>query len=148
MTQKDILNQLGKLDEDVLRLLRDTGFTCDGFVLRDGPVPSDPDDAFMWEKLTEVLDQLESFHEGLSRLTTKNHGERKLTRLGNGRYGYLDHNAQNVEFTCGQSIEALIREEGYGPRWVNTRVEHDSVDYYLVGYPQVPLQGLTIRERW
>lgn len=148
MTQKDILNQLGKLDEDACRLLRDTGFTCDGFVSREGSVPSDPDDVFMWEKLAELLDRLESFHEDLTRLTTKNHVDRKLTHLRNGRYGYLNHNAQNVEFTCGQSIEALIRDEEYGSRWVSTRIEHDGVDYYLVGYPQVPLQGLTIRERW
>lgn len=33
------------------------------------------------------------------------------------------------------------------PYWTRTTVEHNGVDYYLVGYKGLPMKGLTVRIR-
>ena len=54
----------------------------------------------------------------------------------------------NKEFTSGNSIEVLIFDNFYEKnRWVKTSVEHDGKDYYLVGYSDIPMQGLRVRIR-
>ena len=70
----------------------------------------------------------------------------QIIYLNNRRYGYLDQNGRITEFSCGHSVDILIRD-GNILRWMPTRFEHDGNDYYLVGYPGVPLCGLTVRER-
>lgn len=70
----------------------------------------------------------------------------QLMYLKNGRYGYREPDGRIMEFSCGHPVEVLIRD-GDILRWMPTRFEHDGRDYYLVGYPGVPLCGLTVRER-
>ena len=69
-------------------------------------------------------------------------GEYTLHKDMYGRYG-----CEVVTFSAGSSIEALIVEDER-QYWIHTRVEHDGNDYYLVRYPNVPLEGLKIRRRW
>lgn len=53
----------------------------------------------------------------------------------------------NIEFTSGDGIEVLIYDDFYDKKcWKKTRVEHDG-DYYLVGYSNIPMQGLKARIR-
>lgn len=68
----------------------------------------------------------------------------KLRKNASGRYElYSGH-----DYHCGSVIEALVSDGRYDvPYWARTRVEHDGVDYYLVGYREVPMQGLTVRVR-
>lgn len=70
----------------------------------------------------------------------------QLVQLKNGRYGYYGQNGRILEFTCGHPVDVLVRD-GDTLRWMPTRFEHNGRDYYLVGYPGVPLCGLTVRER-
>ena len=98
--------------------------------------------------LTELLALLEKLHEGLHYLKTPTHGEYPLERFPNGRYGYLDDHGIRHILTCGSAVEAKITGTHGNPRWVRTRMEHDGKDYFLWQLDHVPLEGLTIRERW
>lgn len=33
------------------------------------------------------------------------------------------------------------------PYWVQTKVEHDGEDYYLMGYEDIPMEGMEVRVR-
>jgi hypothetical protein len=68
--------------------------------------------------------------------------------------GYLSKNSRGryeteaKEFTCGSSIEVLLYDDFYETqRWVATSVEHNQKDYYIVGFPKIPMQGLKVRVR-
>lgn len=55
---------------------------------------------------------------------------------------------QGYSYRIGSLIEVLLRDgSGEVPCWVLTKVEHDGVDYYLVGYEDIPLEGLRVRVR-
>ncbi len=51
-------------------------------------------------------------------------------------------------YRIGSLIEVLLRDDSCEvPCWVLTKVEHDGEDYYLVGYEDIPLEGLRVRVR-
>ncbi|SGO61961.1 Uncharacterised protein [Mycobacterium tuberculosis] len=67
-----------------------------------------------------------------------------LRKNERGRYEIDDR----FEFTSGQSIEVLVSDPNFDETtWVKTRVEHNGQDYYLVGYEEIPMDGLMARER-
>lgn len=70
----------------------------------------------------------------------------QLIHLPNGRYGCQNSDGKVLEFSCGHSVDVLVRD-GDILKWLPTRFEHDGRDYYLVGCPKIPLNGLTVRER-
>lgn len=56
--------------------------------------------------------------------------------------------AQGIFYNCGSSIEALVTDEYHDvPYWTRTVVEHNGKDYYLVGYKDLSMNGLTVRIR-
>lgn len=59
-----------------------------------------------------------------------------------GKYG-----CSAITYSAGTPIEALI-VDGENQFWVQTTVEHNGNDYYLVRYPNVQLEGLKVRIRW
>ena len=55
---------------------------------------------------------------------------------------------QGYSYRIGSLIEVLLRDgSSEVPCWVLTKVEHDGEDYYLVGYEDIPLEGLRVRVR-
>ncbi len=51
-------------------------------------------------------------------------------------------------YRSGSLIEALLQEESNEtPYWVQTKVEHDGEDYYLMGYEDIPMEGMEVRVR-
>lgn len=51
-------------------------------------------------------------------------------------------------YRSGSLIEALLQEDSHeAPCWVQTKVEHDGEDYYLMGYGDIPMEGLEVRVR-
>ena len=51
-------------------------------------------------------------------------------------------------YRSGSLIEALVQDGPDGtPCWVQTKVEHDGEDYYLMGYEDTPMEGLEVRVR-
>lgn len=67
-----------------------------------------------------------------------------LHRDADGKY----KTGQGYPYRCGSLIEILLQEDsGEVPCWVLTKVEHDGEDYYLVGYEDIPMEGLRVRVR-
>ncbi|MFD2703835.1 DUF5348 domain-containing protein [Paenibacillus shunpengii] len=62
--------------------------------------------------------------------------EGNLQRSSSGRYTIP---GLGYDLTSGMVIEFLDNEQ-----WVRARIEH-KMDYYIYGYPDIPLQGLQIR---
>jgi len=47
----------------------------------------------------------------------------------------------------GSLIVVLLQDGPHVPCWVQTKVEHDGEDYYLIGYDDIPMEGLCVRVR-
>ncbi len=103
----------------------------------------DPEQMLLLEELRGIMDKLSDAYTGIEYLNSvvKHHGV--LHRNRRGRY-----ESASKEYTCGSSIEAFVYDHAAGcSRWVKTRVEHNGMDYYLVRWPDVPMQELKVRER-
>ena len=51
-------------------------------------------------------------------------------------------------YRSGSLIEVLLQEDPLKvPCWALTKVEHDGEDYYLIGYDDIPMEGLNVRVR-
>lgn len=149
MTLNDIFLQLCDIDRKAQTLIADAGFDYeDGLGCKACSDPDDPEGRFLRKTLENLLVPFEELHAGLDCLRTPTHGEYRLERFPDGRYGYFDSHGIRHIFTCGSPIEAKI-PDGHGhPCWVQTRIEHDGNDYFLWLHGSVPLKGLTVRERW
>ena len=67
-----------------------------------------------------------------------------LHRDENGEY----RTEKGYCYRSGSLIEALLQEESNEtPYWVQTKVEHDGEDYYLMGYEDIPMEGMEVRVR-
>ncbi len=148
MTLDDVFSRLWDIDHAAQKLLRDAGFSYDTGFAENVCLPSDdPDCRFRKESAELLLEPLEEMHEQLSYLKAPASREYVLQRFPGGRYGYLDEKGYRHPFTCGHMLEAMV-DDGYGhPRWVRARIEHDGSGYFLHGHREIPLDGLSIRER-
>lgn len=149
MTVQDVFRQLHPISRSISRLLRDTGFDPEeGLGDNVCHLPDACEDAFLRDRAEEILEGLGDIHEMLCYLEEPSHGEHVLSRFPNGRYGYWDEAQEAVRtFTCGERLEAKIRDRHGAWRWAMSTVEHDGMDYYLTGFYGTPMDGLTVRER-
>ena len=149
MTLQTIFKRLTDIDRHVQTLIRDIGMD-DDCELWDVITPdrTDPDEMFLAGELSDLISPLCRLHRELLYLLMPCSNTQILKRYPNGRYGYdICPFEEGRTFSCGSPIEALIYDEDGYPRWVSSRIEHNGTDYYLYGYSDVPLTGLTIRER-
>lgn len=149
MTLQTIFKRLTDIDCQVQTLIREIGMD-DDCELGDAITPNraDPDEMFLFNELTDLLSTLCRLHRELLYLLMPCSDVQVLKRCSNGRYGYEIHPFEDEHtFSCGSPVEALIYDEDGYPCWVSSRIEHNGRDYYLFGYNDVPLNGLTIRER-
>ncbi len=148
MTPNDIFSRLCDIDRKARTLIADAGFD---FAVGPGckvcSDSGDPEDRFLQGTPGDLLTPFEDLHEGLDYLKAPTHGEYRLERFPNGRYGYVDDHSISHTFTCGSPIEAKITDTHGQPRWIHSRIEHDGNDYFLWLHGSVPLAGLTVRER-
>lgn len=55
---------------------------------------------------------------------------------------------QGYPYRSGSLIEVLLQDDSHEvPCWTLTKVEHDGEGYYLVGYEEIPMEGLNVRVR-
>jgi hypothetical protein len=67
-----------------------------------------------------------------------------LSRNSGGKYELKNGHY----YSSGNNIEALINDDDREyPYWIRSRVEHDGEDYYIVGFKDASLEGLTVRIR-
>lgn len=146
MTFDDVFEQLAAIDKAAVPLLKTAASHPDEGLRRAvRPLADTAQDSFLREQTENLLESLALFHAEFRYLTSPVSGEYQLTLFPNGRYGFFDGNIHTL--SCGKAIEAKLHDSHGRPCWVKSRVEHDGNDYFLWGYPGIPLAGLTIRER-
>ena len=151
MKLSDVFSGLSAIDRHAQPLLQEAGYETDGF--NGGgvcPKPDNPEEAFLLNTASSLLESLAELHNTLHYLGLPTHGVYRLEPMPGNRYGYHDNGGYLRVFHCGEPVEALIPDMGGDgmPAWVPTRIEHNGSDYYLVGHKSVSLSGLPVRERW
>lgn len=148
MTFHDVFEKLTTIDRAAVSLLNETGFHSDeGLGGSVHPLREPAEDIFLRDLTENMLESLELLHEELCYLKSPVCGEYRLEPFPNGRYGFFDKDGKIHVFSCGKTIEAKIQDRYGRQRWVRSRIEHDGSDYYLWGHLDIPLTGLTVRER-
>lgn len=104
----------------------------------------DSEQLFLLDELQAIMQCLDEVKGRLDYLALPIREVSRLHKNESGRY----ETESGHYYTCGSSIEALV-QDGYRevPHWVWTRLEHNAKGYYLVGYGNVDLDGLTVRIR-
>ena len=105
---------------------------------------TDSEQLLLWEELRRITDKLADVEEYISYLT-RPITEVSILRKGTaGKY----RTAKGHYYDCHSNIEALVTDEYHEvPYWTRTIVEHNGEDYYLVGYKNLPMNGLRVRVR-
>ena len=105
---------------------------------------ADGEQLLLLDELRRITDQLADVQEYISYLTRP---VTEVSRLRKGTAGKY-RTAKGHFYDCRSSIEALVTDEYHEvPYWTRTIVEHNGEDYYLVGYKDLPMDGLTVRVR-
>ena len=112
----------------------------------------DPDDLLLIDEYRSILEKLSDVQCQLKYLSLPVDFTDKLTIRPDGKYESQDN---EVCFSSGSIIEFLTTEEVMGedghfkemPCWRISRIEYDKDGYYIVGYKDVNLNGLTVRFR-
>lgn len=105
---------------------------------------SDGEQLLLLDELRHITDKLADVQEYVSYLT-RSIMEVSILRKGTaGKY----RTAKGHFYDCRSNIEALLTDEYHEvPYWTRTIVEHNGKDYYLVGYKNLPMDGLRVRVR-
>ena len=105
---------------------------------------ADGEQLLLLDELRRITDQLADVREDISYLTRP---VTEISRLWKGTAGKY-RTAKGHFYDCRSSIEALVTDEYHEvPYWTRTIVEHNGEDYYLVGYKDLPMDGLRVRVR-
>ena len=116
----------------------------------------DPQESFLATELSGVLYKLEDIKARLDYLQRPIEAKGLLFKGDNGRYTARatetapDSFIEEWEYTSGHSIEFLYTDpDEERTSWRASRVEysHEKQDYYIVGYRETQLEGLTVRRR-
>ena len=103
----------------------------------------DLDERFLQGELRSILYRLDKVNREIEYLKRPIIGEYILRKNEDDRY-----ECDVREFYSGSTIECFVYDEfDARDKWVITRVEHNSEDYYLVDFETTDLEGLKIRVR-
>lgn len=142
-TLKDLLHELNSLNKGIGDVLNAANFRSYDDLSSLQINYQSPEDLFLLDELVEIMGKLEDINNSLTYLSKPIAGTYTLHKNRLGRYECAAH-----EYTSGNAIECLVYDSYHdAPSWVYTRIEHDGNDYYLVGYKEIPLEGLTVHIR-
>lgn len=104
----------------------------------------DSDQLFQLKELRAIMRKLADIGGSIEYLFRPVRETGTLRRDENGEY----RTEKGYCYRSGSLIEVFLPEvDGENPGWVQTKVEHDGEDYYLVGYDDIPMEGLRVRVR-
>lgn len=104
----------------------------------------DSDQVFQLREMRRIMKKLADVGGSIDYLFRPVRETGTLHKDENGEY----RTGKGYCYRSGSLIEALLREEPHeSPCWVQTKVEHDGEDYYLMGYEDIPMEGLEVRVR-
>lgn len=148
MTLDDFYRRLFSINAQAQDLITDSGISGDGIPWDHVAIDEDdPDEVFQWESAVRLMGPFRRLHKELMYLHTPPDGEHALERYPGGHYGYTDSDGRDHILFCGNRVEALVTGHHGNLRWELSRIEHNGHDYFLYGHADIPLEGLTVRER-
>ena len=104
----------------------------------------DSDQLFQLRELQAIMGKLADISDSIAYLFRPVQEISTLHKDENGEY----RTEKGYCYRSGILIEVLIQGDSNEiPRWVQTRVEHDGEDYYLLGHDDIPMEGLRVRVR-
>lgn len=104
---------------------------------------TDPEELFLVDQLRAALGKLDEVNGIIQYLNAPIKAVGRLHKNEAGRFEMAGY-----EFHCGDLIEALISDpHEEQTKWIVSRIEHDTHDFYIVGYKDVALEGLSVRIR-
>lgn len=104
----------------------------------------DPEQLLLLDELRLIMEKLNDAKRHIDYLNKPVRFTGTLSQNSSGKYELKNGHY----YLCGSNIEALISNNyRESPYWIRSRVEHDKDDYYIVGFKDTSLQGLTARVR-
>ena len=104
----------------------------------------DSDQMFQLREMRKIMRKLADVGGSIEYLFRPVREAGILHRDENGEY----RTENGYSYRSGSLIEAFLQEDSQeAPCWVQTKVEHDGEDYFLVGYGDIPMEGLRVRVR-
>lgn len=142
MNIKELQNSLNRLNSQIEKVLRESGFDMCG-ELEIEYNREDPEEVMLWSEFSTMLTKLDDVSRNLKYLNRPIRRSGKLRKNSNGRY-----ECDGYELTSGSSVEILVYDR-YGERyeWLATSIEHNGRDYYAVGDRDLDLDGVEARVR-
>ena len=102
----------------------------------------DSDQLFQLRELRSIMRKLADIGGSIEYLFRPVLETGTLHRDENGEY----RTGEGYCYRSGSLIEVLLQDNpGEAPCWVQTKVEHDGEDYYLIGFEYIPMDGLSVR---
>ena len=136
MNMKELQNSLNRLNSQIKRILRETGFDKYGELDTEYD-REDPEEVMLWSEFSTILMKLDEVSRDLSYLDRPIRRSGKLRKNSNGRYA-----CGGYELTSGSGVEILVDGE-----WLITSIEHNGRDYYAVACRDLDLDGVDARVR-
>lgn len=151
---KALSDEMANLKKQIEKVLYISGYRdCDDLSgLNDYKQIKTADQRQQLEEYRGILYKLDSIQANLAYYEKPIREVSRIYRNETGRY----ETDKGYYYTSGSGIEFLRTEEVYNydtdkwedaEVWTCSRVEHNGQDYYIVGYPNVELSGLTVRVR-
>lgn len=104
----------------------------------------DGDQMFQLREIRKIMRKLADISGCIEYLFRPVQETSTLRKDENGEY----RTEKGYCYRSGSLIEALLQEDPHeAPCWVQTKVEHDGEGYYLMGYEDIPMEGLEVRVR-
>lgn len=141
----EVITELKSISDRISKIAKMTGYVEYEDLSELDIDRTDPNDIFIERELRFMLETLGDIQGNIDYLALPVNLVGTLFRNADGRYETEHGNY----YTCGSIIEYLSHDERLHdyPFWRKSRVEHNSIDYYIPGEPELSLDGLTVRVR-
>lgn len=154
MNIKELESKLQSLSYSLDRALKESGYKDNLDLSEIEYTPTDPQERFLKAECEAILENLMRAVDELEYLSKPIGETGKLYKAENGRYRATD-GRNEWEYSSGSGIEFLVNEiyedengqETEVGRWIASSVESQNGRYYIVHYPNLELEGLTVRKR-
>ena len=151
-TLKDLQEEMHQLSFQIDKILNYSDYRYADDLSEIKYNKKNPDDLLLIDEYRSILEKLSEVQCQLKYLSLSVDFTDTLTIQPDGKYESQDN---EVCFPSGSIIEFLTTEEVMGEDghfkevscWRISRIEYDKDGYYIVGYKDVNLNGLTVRFR-
>lgn len=145
VTIQELDEMLRKFKSQIHEIIKKTKFDhCDDLsALKDFEKIINPNEIQLVDEYREALCHLINAYWIIDYMSRPVDEESTLFLNSQGNFECSFHT-----FHCGDGIEFLYYDEDYERyKWCSSRVEHDGEKYYIVGYRNVDMNGLRVRNR-